>query len=125
MNLLAKYKVMVTTERERSQKRLIKGSTSNIRKTPPVGKVGKWLAPTPEEIVQHEPIVEAVWVNPHAKGTSDARRKSLMAVMEAIWTARYQGIINKVLTGQEKLSGFQAAVEAWARVCNEELKVLP
>jgi hypothetical protein len=71
---------------------------------------------TPPEIVQPDPIVEAVWVNPHTKGTLEARRESLMAVMEAIWTKEFQGIINKTLSGKQQIADFQKAVDAWGRM---------
>lgn len=106
MNLLEKYRTMLrpssplslmvdykanTEEREKSQKRLFKGTTSNIRDIlpPVVIEVSNRLAAaTRPEIVQPEPIVEAVlpvWVNPHAKGSKEAREESLQEVLTAIY----------------------------------------
>jgi hypothetical protein len=83
---------------------------------PDTGDEVKNRLATPGEIVQPDPIVDAVWVNPHTKGTSDARRESLMVVMEAIWTKEFQGIINEVLNGKAQIADFQKAVEAWRRM---------
>lgn len=55
---------------------------------------------------------------------TEARRESLLAVMEAVWTKEFQGIISKVMGGQTKLSDFKEATEAWARICVTESKSL-
>lgn len=62
------------------------------------------------------------WKNPYPLGSPEGRRESLLRVMEAIYTARCEGIIKKVLAGQSKLATFQAAVDSWARICAEEFK---
>jgi hypothetical protein len=71
---------------------------------------------TSEKNVESEAIVNAIWVNPHAKGTPEARQESLMAVMEAIWTREFHGIINQTLRGKQQIADFQKAVEAWGRM---------
>ena len=63
-----------------------------------------------------------IWSNPFPQGTPEARRESLLKIMGAVWTAKFQGIIKRVLGGEAKLADFNDAVEAWGRVCNEEIK---
>lgn len=65
---------------------------------------------------------ETTWKNPYPQGSPEGRRESLLKVMEAIYSVRCQGIINKVLAGQSELATYQAAVDSWGRVCAEEFK---
>ena len=84
MNLLEKYKAMANTEeREKTQKRLIKGTTSNIRESPPVVEVSNGLAISPPEIVEPGAIVGAIWRNPYPQGTPAARAESLRVIEAA------------------------------------------
>lgn len=109
MNLLEKYKAMVTTtnlsplslvvdnksniEGESNFKMANKETTSRIGKTPFTEKeVSNRLAITPSEIVEPGPIVNAIWVNPHKQGTPEARQESLLQVIYAIWEPSFDRI---------------------------------
>lgn len=158
MNLLAKYRTMLrpspplslvvdkanTEEREKSQKWLIKGTTSNIRKLPPMVEV----ALTRPEIVEPGAPVCAIWVNPHTQGSPEARCQSLQEVMDVIILNARDRIIKAhrgrqyeatdeirpaernierlqldVMNGQAKLSEYQAPCERWVSLTIERLKV--
>jgi hypothetical protein len=121
-------------ERTIAAGQIIKLAPSNALRLIEGGK----LKPIPEdipEIPQKQPHTpspsqpkaeaggeETAWKNPYPLGSPEGRRESLLKVMEAIYSVRCQGIIEKVLSGQSKVATFQAAVDSWARICAEELK---
>jgi hypothetical protein len=70
------------------------------------------------------PKKETAWENLHPQGMPAARRESLIAVMEAVWTSEFQGIINRVLTGKAMLADFKEATVQWAKMCAREFEAL-
>lgn len=67
-----------------------------------------------------EPETKRILVEQKTLPMTEARRKSLLAVMEALWTKEFQGIMSEVMGGQAKLSDFKESTEAWARICVTE-----
>jgi len=104
-------------DKEEPTPRPSKGVSSHGHFSPAVNdNNGSQLNRTHKEGLQPNPIAETVWGNPHAPGTPEARRASLMAVMEATWTKEFEGIITKVLNGKARIADFQKAIEAWKRM---------
>jgi len=73
---------------------------------------------------KHETETKPMLVEKIKLPMTEARRESLMAVMEALWTKEFQGIISKVMVGRAKLADFKEATESWERICAEESESL-
>lgn len=101
MNLLEKYKTMVTApspisnteERENTSKMLIKDITSNIRKSPVVDAGGSTkVAQANGEKVAPEPSQAIGWQNPHPQGTEEGGEETLRQIMADIWEPTYNRV---------------------------------
>ena len=126
--------ILSILSREKSPPNLRRESRRTDKTPRSVSEGSNGVAPTYQEIVEPEPVVEAVCVNPHTKGTLETHRKSLEDIIYAVILNAHDRIIkaryeqpykttdeirkaeaeikrlqHEVMNGQANLSDYQAA----------------